>query len=35
MAEVERKANRYPTDLTVVELAKIEPLLPWAWFAPG
>jgi transposase len=28
MAEIERKAKRYPTDLTDEEWAKIEPLLP-------
>ena len=28
MAEIERKAKRYPTDLTDEEWARIEPLLP-------
>jgi len=28
MAEIERKAKRYPTDLTDEESSKIEPFLP-------
>jgi transposase len=30
MAEIERKAKRYPTDLTDEEWSRIEPMLPGA-----